>query len=138
MADLTPERRAEIREREQATIPGPWTVVDDEHTVERWIRSEDGTLEVGLGYLGNRTETEAAFIAHARQDVPDLLDEVERLTAGIRVLYTRCMQGARDNGEYYERTAAKYEQGKAVVWDGVAEMLRELLPALDEPEADRG
>lgn len=79
---MSDERIAEIRAREQATIPGPWFVVDDQSgTLERWINSEDGTLEVGLGYLGNRTEDEAAFIAHARQDIPDLLNEVDRLRA---------------------------------------------------------
>jgi hypothetical protein len=81
---MTPGRLAEIREREQATIPGPWFVVDDQGgTLERWINSKNGTLQVCLGYLGNRTEAEAAFIAHARQDVPALLAEVERLRAEL-------------------------------------------------------
>lgn len=82
-----------------------------------------------------RTTIETA----AYKDVPDLLAEVERLTAGVRALYLRCIQGARDNGEYYERVPeAKYELGKATVWDGCAEMLRELVPDVSGAETSRG
>lgn len=78
---MSDERLAEIRAREQAVPPAPWRSEDDTRTLERWILSEDGTLEIGLGYVGNRTEDVAAFIVQARQDIPDLLAEVERLRA---------------------------------------------------------
>lgn len=186
---MNPKELAAIRERVQKVPPAPWRVEDDERTLTRWILSENGELEIGLGYVGNRTEDLAAFIVHAREDIPALLREVERLrselaerraitlplkeavaaadgeqdqmkremnqlhlnreqsrwvagelekhrdaykadldrlTNGIRALIARCDQGARDNGEYYERTAAKYEHGKTTVWDTVATELRAL------------
>jgi hypothetical protein len=78
---MSDERLAEIRAREQGVPPAPWRSEDDARTLERWILSEDGTLEIGLGYVGNRTEDVAAFIVNARQDIPDLLDEVARSRA---------------------------------------------------------
>lgn len=66
------EREAEIRERAEAARNGPWT----------WIKSDDSPApgyrfggqhamnESGFAY----TPTDAEFIAHAREDVPFLLD----------------------------------------------------------------
>ncbi|MCP9947333.1 hypothetical protein [Actinomadura madurae] len=68
----------------------------------------------------------------------ELVAEVERLTTGIRDLYARCAQSARDNAEYYERVPeAKYEFGKATAWDGCAELLRELVPGVSGRETGR-
>jgi hypothetical protein len=83
---MTPEYLAEIRQREQAVPPAPWRTEDDERTLTRWILSEDGALEVGLGYVGNRTEDVGEFIVHAREDIPALLDEVERLRTQMQVV----------------------------------------------------
>jgi len=76
---ITDERLAEIREREQAAPKGPWRIERHEPTLCNYILSEGGELEIGLGYVGNRTEAEGNFIVHARTDVPDLLAEVNRL-----------------------------------------------------------
>lgn len=78
-------------------------------------------------------------IGHPATDEPALgpscREQLEKLSTGISALYARCMQGARDNAEYYERVpTAKYELGKAAVWDGVAELLRELVPSVADAD----
>jgi hypothetical protein len=78
---LDDARLAEIRERADAAHPGPWRRSDDESSLERYVLSEDDLFAVSFGYRGNNTQAEADFIAHARQDVPALLAEVERLKA---------------------------------------------------------
>jgi hypothetical protein len=74
---LTDEQRAEIRAREAAATKGPWGVVEDGESLTRWVSSEDSTLDIGFGYVGNRTQDDAAFVAHARTDVPALLARLE-------------------------------------------------------------
>jgi hypothetical protein len=72
-------RLAEMRERADAAHPGPWRRSDDEGSLERYVLSEDDLFAVSFGYRGNNTQAEADFVAHAREDVPALLAEVERL-----------------------------------------------------------
>lgn len=84
-------RLDEIRARERAATPGPWEA-DGEHvfSVEGWAVSYTG----GFGHHVNRlkmTPARAAevqrnnneFIAHAREDIPYLLSEIDRLTAEL-------------------------------------------------------
>lgn len=91
---MSPERIAEIRAAEQAATPGPWEVdgpgpdmrrneedPDDEKEWRNhaaWVNTPDmvGTCEGD--YL--RTQ-DADFCALAREAVPELLAEVERLLA---------------------------------------------------------
>ncbi|GAA1164331.1 hypothetical protein F4556_002382 [Kitasatospora gansuensis] len=70
---------APIQAREAAATKGPWHVLEDQATVTRWVTNDSETLELSLGYIGNRTESDAQFVAHARQDVPDLLAELVHL-----------------------------------------------------------
>ena|SRR3990167_1275381 len=72
---------AEIKARADAATPGPWVVnTQDSKTVScTWIE----TLELGH-YNGHswgciQTDADYEFIAHARTDVVELVDEVERL-----------------------------------------------------------
>jgi hypothetical protein len=81
MEKLTVERLADIRQRADAATPGPWLVEDDHRDLNRWVTSESGTLEANFGYLGNRNQDDARFTAHAREDIPALLAEIERLRA---------------------------------------------------------
>jgi hypothetical protein len=85
---LTPERLAKIRTREQSATEGPWRVEDDHVNLLRCVVSDNHELDVSLGYVGNRTEDDAVFVAHARQDVPDLLAEVDRLRNALTPLRT--------------------------------------------------
>ncbi|MFF8406938.1 hypothetical protein ACF06P_35585 [Streptomyces sp. NPDC015684] len=78
-APLTPELEAAIRQRESAATRGPWSREDDSRTLDRYVMSADGCLFISFGYVGNRTQGDAEFVAHAREDVPTLLAEVDRL-----------------------------------------------------------
>lgn len=96
-------RLAAIRAREQAATPGPWT-----HRPQTWpadahsgacilhdVVAPFGTgpalisialcRAVGVGM--DRRGADAAFIAAARSDVPDLLAEIERLRTTAAALY---------------------------------------------------
>lgn len=59
-----------IEERTRAASRGPWSLVRDPESGMLLIHNADGRLVSG--------EADAAFIAHARQDIPRLLREVEQ------------------------------------------------------------
>lgn len=93
MADpMTPEHRAEIRARVDATTSGPWTVRDlyviapgDVHIADfEWLADGD---EEWAEFQAN-----AVFVAAARQDVPALVDEVEQLRAALAEVKLRTVQ----------------------------------------------
>jgi|SRR3990167_7500484 len=96
---LTAERMAQMRAREQAATPGDWQA----HVSEGWLDTEGesvgeydeekdtyyyppakvGWWIAGLGWiLGEESsyfnEGDASFVAHARQDLPDLLALADR------------------------------------------------------------
>lgn len=80
---MTEERITEIRGRENAATPGPWRdecVIGRRKEIETFhtIRDKDGAI---VDVLPISAYHDAAFIAHAREDIPALLDEVERLRA---------------------------------------------------------
>ena len=74
---LTDERIAEIKKRcEQATL-GPW-----KSYIEKREKISGSSFIQTAGediYLTGATTEDQDFIAHARQDIPDLLAEIERL-----------------------------------------------------------
>lgn len=57
----------------------------------------------------------------------DAQAERDRLRRGMRDLHARWLQRSIDNGDYYNRTAAKYEHGKAVAFDAAAKEIHELI-----------
>ena len=59
--------------------------------------------------------------------------EERRLAFALSVLEAQWRQLAKDNGEHYDRTAAKYEHGKAVVYAAAADELHGLLNPPQEP-----
>jgi len=69
------EHLAPIRARTGGVAKGPWRVV--RHDLKLYVESEDLMLQANLGYVGNRPEREAEFIAEARTDVPALLAAVD-------------------------------------------------------------
>lgn len=75
---LTEERIAEIRGREKAATQGPWgnmlaLVISGEKDI--------AVAQYSRGVTRDEQRANAAFIAYAREDIPALLDEVERLRA---------------------------------------------------------
>jgi hypothetical protein len=91
---LSDERLAEIEKRCAAATPGPWEWPADHcdrFTVvawsdgPRWGTPRDVTVQPeGRTYA--QAEADAAFVARARTDVPDLVAEVRRLRAVEREL----------------------------------------------------
>jgi len=92
---LDNERLAEIRARVEAATPGPWVadppVAKVDNNWNRWtvMHPTDGRL--GTWFVASlvpdvdrlqdveQEHSDAEFIAHARQDVPDLLDTMDVL-----------------------------------------------------------
>jgi len=65
-----------IKARCEAATPGPWEIKDRGH-----FAYMSGPRHVGVG--GRWLPADAAFISHAREDVPALIAEVERLRAEV-------------------------------------------------------
>jgi hypothetical protein len=100
---LSDERLREIRERAEKAGFSPWSF-EPGHV---------GTTSECL-YIGNRSYNtamvpgyadhpgniaNASFIAHARQDIPDLLAEIDRLKAELNGAYERAAKVADDDAE---------------------------------------
>ena len=66
------DRIAEIKARCEAATPGPWYKGNDTLVMK---------TESHAVVCDTRARSDAAFIAHARDDIPDLLAELERVTA---------------------------------------------------------
>ena len=81
-------RLDEIRARCEAATPGPWNAIDKGNTVPsyaiRHFAVGEKCVNVASG-ISPKTG-DADFIAHARTDVPDMLDEIERLTADLAAM----------------------------------------------------
>ena len=78
---LTKVYLEEVRKRCEAATPGPWIsfIEGRDHT------SGDSVIVRGINrseedlYLTGGTDADQDFIAHARQDITMLLDEIDRL-----------------------------------------------------------
>lgn len=79
---LTKEDIAQIQKRCDAATPGPWKsyVEDRDHTSgSSFIMVGEGKTRGEDIELTGATVADQDFIAHARQDIPMLLKEIERL-----------------------------------------------------------
>lgn len=111
---ITEERLKEIEARAKAAEAGPWDIdlLDDRvEAVGRKATDHGGEnawvlLSDGSPYTLDRADAE--FIAHARQDVPDLVAEVRRLRAAlIERVYDKhgCEGCGRDRDETHGSAA---------------------------------
>ncbi len=69
-----------IKQRVEAATPGPWPLVKKGNSVPSLA------IEGICGVMSYSRPANAEFIAHAREDVPALLAEVERLQTRNRTL----------------------------------------------------
>jgi len=81
---LTDEELDEIKARCDAATPGPWVEERDEDSLQAIVSGEEDVIgawcDPGGGDFGPAiSDEDASFIAHAREDIPALLAEVERL-----------------------------------------------------------
>lgn len=121
-------RLSAIKARVSAATPGPWDAVNG--SITDWNKGRPPTMEwVPRGAKPvDAAFSDADFIVHAREDVPDLVAEVERLHA----MLPAALAQARREGARAMRTAA----ASAAAWnDGfegchVPEALDEVVAAL--------
>lgn len=81
---LTDQQLADMRAREEAAFDGPWftdSLDEVDGTTSIGVATEGDTFIIELGDLD---PADAEFIAHARTDVPTLLDEVKQLRRAAR------------------------------------------------------
>ncbi|RKZ78629.1 MAG: hypothetical protein DRR19_26125 [Candidatus Parabeggiatoa sp. nov. 1] len=79
---LTREELKQITERCEKTTPGPWIsyIEGREHTSgSSFIMTGESDSRGEDIELSGATADDQDFIAHARQDIPQLLKEIERL-----------------------------------------------------------
>lgn len=107
---LSEERLQGIQKRCEAATPGPWrhTYKDCSHFMSSDFidRHGDG---MGVGLVAcdinqpnadlYATEADMEFIAYARQDIPELLAEIERLQAIIEATHQGLPSGPPGNDE---------------------------------------
>lgn len=99
---ITAEELAELRRLHEAATPGPWTsrkaYMDTDGAFDYGIVGHvDGELRVIAETFGRvavskfpPAKESAEFIAAARNALPRLLDEIERLRAVIRATHEGC------------------------------------------------
>lgn len=84
---LTQEELTAIRERVEKATEGPWQPYYEYDGEARVISHTNDYGEVAT-YM---EEDNAAFIAHARQDIPKLLAEIDRLRMHIQARQENCI-----------------------------------------------
>ena len=91
---MTPERLQEIKARCEAATEGPWGLFK-EAGADIIGNTEIIILEICCGIRTHATlrEFNTDFIAHARQDLPDCLDEIERMKSLVEAAY---LEGSSD------------------------------------------
>lgn len=83
---MTDKELEEIRLRCEAATPGPWVsfIEDRDHSSgSSFIMTGEGESRGTDIELTGATVADQDFIAHARQDIPKLLHEIERLKAEL-------------------------------------------------------
>lgn len=81
MIEWTKDRHEAARARCGAATEGPWTRQPDRTDTATIVIDNSGHLLWDA--VGLRNDADGDFISHAREDVPALLDEVERLQKKI-------------------------------------------------------
>jgi Ead/Ea22-like protein len=108
---ITPEELATIRKRAEKATPGPWHVYAAYSLSD--ITPETRTCIVDcVASDGTLAREDAEFIAHAREDIPRLLDEIERLQRVIAAL---------DDEGMFRLGYVEWDE----IWQGVRERLKE-------------
>ena len=108
---MTKEQIAAIRARCAAATPGPWRNIRE--PLSGYLRifsdTEHGGFRqpfiCGIRAADEQANNDAEFMAHARQDIQDLLDEIDRLTRERDA----AIKDARDNAHYPCRICAHYQ-----------------------------
>ena len=118
------DRLDEIEARANAATEGPWT--PDEYTevdpdgfyeLSRVIAPDpdgDDWCAIGVVHTGI-LRPDADFIAHARTDVPWLIEQVRKRDAALRAALDLADRWATQSTDYDEDTEQQIDDGKAIV-----------------------
>jgi hypothetical protein len=110
---LNAEELEAIRKRAEAATPGPWGYADRDNVV--FTANADYKYAVEIAEeVGHKFDGE--FIAHAREDVPKLLAEIERLRRELSfIAHVDLVKNAYDK----EHIAVSVQSWALNVLDGV-------------------
>jgi len=114
-ARLTPEREQEIRTLEQAASPSPWFVHPD------WqgrVFSDSLYNHHIARVTGTNPDANERFIASARQAVPELLAEMDRLRAELAARPSRA-KVLREAADALEARVADVDVDTRTTWAGM-------------------
>jgi hypothetical protein len=100
---LTQEQLEAIRQRAEKATPGPWeirwgevvTKHPDHQNVSQWYDGYSNaicSLNDGEYIINSNEDNDATFIAHARTDIPALLDHIAELEAELEK-YRKILHG---------------------------------------------
>jgi hypothetical protein len=90
---LTQEQLEAIRQRAENATPGPWKEDDVTGALVSDIGEDVAVFDAGpYIYAHDRTEANMEFIAHARTDIPSLLDHIAELEAELEK-YRKILHG---------------------------------------------
>lgn len=120
---ITPEELTAIRERAEKATPGPWGWSDAKVRDGKYVFVPQGSYLAGtlimFGDTYENGEQDADFIAHAREDIPRLLDALEAAFAEIERLQRKL--NAMDDAVYARFGFCEHQN----VWAGINERLGE-------------
>lgn len=80
---MNEERLEEIRRRAEAATEGPWRIEESRYEGSYNVTSVNETHDLSACLC---RPDDAEFISHAREDIPDLLAEVERLRSELSAI----------------------------------------------------
>lgn len=109
---------AEIRKRVDMATEGPWEVY-------KYTKTDVITEEklIAIGGVGKDDENNARFIANARQDIPKLLAEFDRMRSEIEVM--------RNTFRNIDALIDEHRLAKSRSADGLADEVIELISELE-------
>ena len=132
------EWRRALEERVRAASRGPWTLMRDPENGMLLIHNAHGTLVSG--------EADARFIAHARHDIPRLLQELDRCRreaervedtlTSIRSWAEEIRQWAQESVD--DHLAKEEEKGDYRTTFYMAYVAKRLLSIIEEGSAEPG
>jgi Ead/Ea22-like protein len=101
---LTQEQLEAIRQRAENATPGPWETCEiSKLSHAKWFgvlggESDDSLIDIGVDTLN---EADATFIAHARTDIPALLDYIAELEAELARLKDALIEISELSDEFF-------------------------------------
>jgi predicted RNase H-like nuclease (RuvC/YqgF family) len=96
---MTPERLAEIRTRERRATDEPWIAQKVWDTFQ--VRHESTNADFEICEMATFEPANGEFIAHARQDIPDLLNYIEILAAREIENYAKFQETLLSNQQHH-------------------------------------